>query len=75
MVYVTQAYPGLKPYLKGFHLSLEMWRDGRDSEGWKIQRKSTRVNDGAEVSPMETNNIENIKIQLMTHNDCEGELL
>ncbi len=27
MVYVTQAYPGLKPYLKGFHLSLEMWRD------------------------------------------------
>jgi hypothetical protein len=24
MVYVTQAYPGLKPYLKGFHLSLEM---------------------------------------------------
>ena len=33
MVYVTQAYPGLKPYLKGFHLSLEMWRDGQDSEG------------------------------------------
>jgi hypothetical protein len=33
MVYVTQAYPSLKPYLKGFHLSLEMWRDGQDSEG------------------------------------------
>ncbi len=25
MVYVTQAYPGMKPYLKGFHLSLETW--------------------------------------------------
>ena len=24
MVYVTQAYPGMKPYLKGFHLTLEM---------------------------------------------------
>jgi hypothetical protein len=28
MVYVTQAYPGMKPYLKSFHLSLEMWRGG-----------------------------------------------
>jgi hypothetical protein len=25
MVYVTQAYPGMKPYLKGFHLSLETY--------------------------------------------------
>jgi hypothetical protein len=36
LVYVTQAYPGMKPYLKGFHLSLEMWRGGRDAEGWKV---------------------------------------
>jgi hypothetical protein len=35
MVYVTQAYPSLKPYLKGFHLSLETWRGGRNDEGWK----------------------------------------
>ena len=34
MVYVTQAYPSLKPYLKGFHLSLETWRGGRDHKGW-----------------------------------------
>ncbi len=41
MVYVTQAYPSLKPYLKGFHLSLETWRGGRDTEGWKERgRKS-----------------------------------
>ncbi len=25
MVHVTQAYPGMKPYLKGYHLSLETW--------------------------------------------------
>jgi hypothetical protein len=75
MVYVTQAYPGLKPYLKDFHFLLEMWRDGQDSEGWKIRGNSTRVNNGAEASLMEINDIENIKIQLMTHNDCERESL
>jgi hypothetical protein len=35
MVYVTQAYPGMKPYLKGFHLSLETWRGNRCADGWK----------------------------------------
>ena len=36
MVYVTQSYPAMKPYMKGFHLSMETWRGGRDSEGWKL---------------------------------------
>jgi hypothetical protein len=39
LVYVTQAYPSMKPYLKGFHLSLETWRGGRDDEGWKATPK------------------------------------
>ena len=39
LVYVTQAYPGMKPYLKGFHLSLETWRGGWDSEGWKLPKQ------------------------------------
>ncbi len=39
MVYVTQAYPGMKTYLKGFHLLLETWRGGRDEKGWKIKTK------------------------------------
>ena len=36
MDHVTQAYPGMKPYLKGFHLSMETWQVGRDEEGWKL---------------------------------------
>jgi hypothetical protein len=24
LVYVTRAYPGMVPYLKGFHLTIEM---------------------------------------------------
>ena len=37
LIYVTQSYPALTPYLKGIHLTLEMWRGGRDREGWKIK--------------------------------------
>ena len=37
LVYVTQAYPSMVPYLKGIHLSLETWRGGRDPEGWKLK--------------------------------------
>jgi hypothetical protein len=64
----------MKSYLKGFHLSLEMWRGGRDSEGWRIQGVNARVSNAAgEASPMEANNIEDVKIQLLTHNDWSKE--
>jgi hypothetical protein len=33
----------MKPYLKGFHLSLETWRGGRDSEGWKLTKHQESV--------------------------------
>mmetsp|Transcript_20621 Transcript_20621/g.41133 ORF Transcript_20621/g.41133 Transcript_20621/m.41133 type:complete len:189 (+) Transcript_20621:562-1128(+) len=29
----------MKPFLKGFHLSLEMWRGNRDEEGWKLSNR------------------------------------
>jgi hypothetical protein len=38
LVYVTNAYPAMKPYLKGFHLSLDLWRGDRDAEGWTVNR-------------------------------------
>ncbi len=37
LVYVTRTYPTMVPYLKGFHLTIEMWRGGWDSEGWKLR--------------------------------------
>ena len=37
LVYVTRTYPAMVPYLKGFHLTIEMWRGGRDMEGWKLK--------------------------------------
>jgi hypothetical protein len=42
MVYMTQAYPGMKPYLKGFHLTLETWRGGRNSKGCKLPRNEIK---------------------------------
>ena len=37
LVYVTRTYPAMVPYLKGFHLTIEMWRGGCDPEGWKLK--------------------------------------
>jgi hypothetical protein len=28
-VYMTRAYPSMIPYVKGFHLTIEMWRGNR----------------------------------------------
>ncbi len=36
LVYVTRLYPAMVPYLKGFHLTIETWRGGRDAKGWKL---------------------------------------
>lgn len=35
LIYVTRTYPSMVPYLKGIHLTLVGWRQGRDDEGWK----------------------------------------
>jgi hypothetical protein len=36
MVHLQRTYPCITPFLKGFHLTLDSWRPGRDSEGWKL---------------------------------------
>ncbi len=37
LVYITRTYPAMVPYLRGFHLTIKMWRGRRDAEGWKVQ--------------------------------------
>lgn len=36
LVYISRTYPSLVPYLKGIHLTLDSWRNNRDSKGWKL---------------------------------------
>ena len=62
MVYVTQAYPGMKPYLKGFHLSLETWRGNRSADGWKKGGDMIRE---VEVEGTAPENMEEIKHDLV----------
>ena len=35
LIYVTRTFPAMKPYLKGFHLTLHGWREGRTDTGWR----------------------------------------
>ena len=49
LVYVTRNYPAMVPYLKGFHLTIEMWRGGRDAEGWKLGPNAQEEADDASV--------------------------
>jgi hypothetical protein len=58
LVYVTHTYPAMVLYLKGFHLTTEMWRGGRDAEGWKQKNHdehsvSTMVGEGGLVGDIE----------------------
>ena len=38
LVPLSMVYPSFSPYLKGLHLTLEMWRPDRDEGGWKLPR-------------------------------------
>ena len=35
LIYVTQTYPAMRPYLKGIYLTLNSWRPDREDDGWK----------------------------------------
>ncbi len=37
LVYVTQTYPAMVPYLKEFHLTIVIWRGGQASKDWKLR--------------------------------------
>jgi len=39
LIYVSRTYRNMSPYLKGIHQTLESWREGRDKESWKLERR------------------------------------
>ena len=42
LLYVTRTYPAMVPYLKGIHLTIDSWRPGRDSDGWRLTAAELR---------------------------------
>ena len=47
LVYVTQTYPTMIPFLKGFHLSAEMWRGGRNADGYRLRGEEDDASAGS----------------------------
>ena len=45
LVYLSRTYTSIVPYLKGIHLTLDSWREGRDLDGWKLKSNARRSND------------------------------
>ena len=35
LIHISRTYSQIKPYLNGFHLSIDGWRPDRDSAGWR----------------------------------------
>jgi hypothetical protein len=35
LMYVMRTYMGMAPHVIGFHMTIDSWRKGRDSEGWR----------------------------------------
>ena len=43
LVHLSRTFPAVFPYLKGFYLSLNSWRKGRNDEGWKYSMAEWRA--------------------------------
>ena len=41
LTYLCRIYPEISVWLKGYHLTVDSWRPGRDSEGWKMKAPVT----------------------------------
>ena len=35
--HIVRTYPWMNPYLKGLHLTIDGWGEGRNSGGWKVK--------------------------------------
>ena len=43
LVHLSRTFPSVFPYLKGFYLTLNTWRKGRNDEGWKFTMNEWRA--------------------------------
>ena len=40
LVHLAMAYPLMFPFLRGFCLTMNSWRKGRDKDGWKMSKSA-----------------------------------
>ena len=46
LIYVSRTYLAFKPFLRGLHKSIEIWRGDKDEDGWKIAQMKFELEDG-----------------------------
>jgi hypothetical protein len=61
LIYVARSFPGMRPYLKGIHLTVDSWREGRDEEGWKDPGWCGSEDEPGEVQPEAPEFVEGVK--------------
>ncbi len=42
LVHLSMTFTSITPFLKGIHLTLDLWRERRGSDGWKLSDKEWR---------------------------------
>ena len=52
LIYVSRTYPGMTPYLKGIHATLDSWRPGRDNDGWRVNNRRNHSPGGDEMKDL-----------------------
>ena len=43
LVHVSMAFPSMKPFLRGFYLTMNSWRVDRNGDGWKMPWRAYKV--------------------------------
>jgi hypothetical protein len=62
----------MKPYLKGFHLTLETWRGGHNSKGWRLpKQRDQRESSLTEASS--SDNFHDLNFDLLTRSLIDGD--
>jgi hypothetical protein len=42
LIYVSRTYDWMPPYLKGLHLTIDGWREGRLKDGWRAKKAKNK---------------------------------
>jgi hypothetical protein len=65
LIYVARVFPGMRPYLKGIHLTVDSWRDGRvEEEGWKDRAWCGSEDEPGKVQPEALEFVKGVKTLL-----------
>ena len=57
LVHICQAYPSLRPYLIGLHLTIDIWRGNRNDDGWRFIPGIEEDDEAIELVPGGKNDI------------------